>query len=94
MTINPEIAWEDNGFRIVIRYEPFVVEENGLARKPKPNETPTILRRLHTIERIATRDALGQPNWQRVFIQEGMLLIIEEFLNKLGTSKEKLPEKE
>ena len=87
--VEPKIAWQSGNTRIVVWYEPFMIEEGGSVREPKPNEVPTVLRRLYVVEKVATRDALGQPNWQRIIVPNGISEISEEFLNKLGISKEK-----
>ncbi|MHA2280091.1 MAG: hypothetical protein ACXAC5_04345 [Promethearchaeota archaeon] len=75
---NPEVAWKSDAVRIVVWYEP----------------CPTIFKRIYIIEQALTKDALGEQNWQKVFVHDGISDIIEGFLDQLGISREKYPDNE
>ena len=92
MRYDLQIAWQNDNVRVVIWYKPFIVS-GDVTRLVKPDEVPTVLKRQHSVEKILTKDALGQPNWVRATVTDDIFPIIEEFLNSLGFSKEKSPEK-
>jgi len=83
--INLSIVWKSDTIRIVVWYEPIPI-------LPKLGEPSTIFRRKYVIEQVLTKDVLGEPNWQRIQVTDGVSTIIESFLDKLKIVKDKMPE--
>jgi hypothetical protein len=84
MTTKPEVVWQNDDIRIVVWYE--TIKSDGTATE--------FLNRRYVIEKVETKDALGEPNWRKIIVPNGISEIIDELLDRLSISREKHPDNE
>ncbi|KKM04740.1 hypothetical protein LCGC14_1761220 [marine sediment metagenome] len=76
---NPDIVWKSDTVRIVVWYDPFII-----------NADNKIFKRMYVIEHVLLKDALGEPNWHKIHVESDVSTIIEGFLDELNIAKDKI----
>jgi len=74
---SPKVVWQKDDARIVVWYEPAMVADI------------VVLVRNYAIEKAESKDALGEFNWRKIVVPNGLSEIVNDFLDKLEVVKEK-----